>query len=210
MMEEADLNLYLERIRRNIPIIESELGDETAYLLKCARLFVKVGRNAPDQLPKNSINTLIHGDLHRGNVFFDDKDNPILLDWQLVQRGNPGTDMASWIGSFEIANTAKEGRQLMKIYHKALRAHGVAGYGLRKLKTEYLQWIAAGAMFQLAMDTNFERETNGQLKYLDEFIKSDTMLRRHHLIYLFRVIPLVYWFIRFQVRIQNYTRRFQG
>ena len=70
--------------------------------------------------------TLLHGDLHVGNVYFDGT-HAGMCDWQVLGRGSPAFDVAYLIGSAltpEQRRTAE--RQLIQHYLGALKAAGVA------------------------------------------------------------------------------------
>jgi len=70
--------------------------------------------------------TVIHGDMHVGNVFLDAEGRPGLVDWQLVQRGHWGLDVAYQIASgLEPPERATAERDLLTHYLDRLRAEGV-------------------------------------------------------------------------------------
>jgi hypothetical protein len=68
---------------------------------------------------------LLHGDLHVGNVYFDDG-QPGLCDWQLVTRGSPAFDVAYLLGSaLDTASRGHREHDLLKHYLDALKCEGV-------------------------------------------------------------------------------------
>jgi hypothetical protein len=70
--------------------------------------------------------TVLHGDLHVGNVYFDGN-LPALCDWQVLGRGSPAFDVAYLIGSaLPIAERRTGERVLLSHYLRALAAAGVA------------------------------------------------------------------------------------
>jgi aminoglycoside phosphotransferase (APT) family kinase protein len=70
--------------------------------------------------------TLLHGDLHVGNVYFDGGD-AALCDWQVLGRGSPAFDVAYLIGSAMTIDDRRNAEQeLLRRYLDALAAAGVA------------------------------------------------------------------------------------
>ncbi len=70
--------------------------------------------------------TLLHGDLHVGNVYFDGP-RAAMCDWQVVGRGSPAFDLAYLIGSaMTIGQRRESERDLLRHYLSALASAGVA------------------------------------------------------------------------------------
>jgi hypothetical protein len=73
--------------------------------------------------------TLIHGDLHADQVLFPDGGDSVIVDWQLVQRGNVGVDVARLI---TLSLSAQDRRQhepgLLAAYCQALVESGAPAY----------------------------------------------------------------------------------
>lgn len=71
--------------------------------------------------------TMIHGDCHAGNVYFDQAGMPGLYDWQLVRRGSWGYDLGYCLMSvLAIDDRRAWERDLLARYFERLREHGVA------------------------------------------------------------------------------------
>jgi hypothetical protein len=69
--------------------------------------------------------TLLHGDLHVGNVYFDGP-HAAMCDWQVLGRGSPAFDVAYLIGSaLNVENRRAAERDLLRHYLAALAAAGV-------------------------------------------------------------------------------------
>ena len=68
---------------------------------------------------------LVHGDAHAGNVYETAAARPGLIDWQLVQRGSWGLDVAYHVGA-TLATSERERseRSLLDHYLERLRAYG--------------------------------------------------------------------------------------
>lgn len=70
--------------------------------------------------------TLLHGDLHVGNVYFDGP-RSALCDWQVLGRGSPAFDIAYLIGSaLPVDERRACERDLLDHYLRALRNAGVS------------------------------------------------------------------------------------
>lgn len=99
---------------------QTALPDELADAQRCIDLFwgfVAGSRTGPQ--------TVLHGDLHVGNVYFDG-DAPALCDWQVLGRGSPAFDVAYLMGSaLTVADRRSAERELLSHYLQALGAAGV-------------------------------------------------------------------------------------
>lgn len=91
--------------------------------------------------------TLIHGDPHAGNLFFDG-DEAGLFDWQVVQAG-PGLRDVSYflVNSLDTSVRRAHERELLEHYREILAAHGVAAPVSAEIWEEYrlfalYTWIA--------------------------------------------------------------------
>jgi aminoglycoside phosphotransferase (APT) family kinase protein len=73
--------------------------------------------------------TLIHGDSHVGNLYFEDG-RAGLLDWQVVQRGQGIRDVAYFaINSLEVEDRRSWEDELLDLYRETLAEAGIAGPG---------------------------------------------------------------------------------
>ncbi len=69
--------------------------------------------------------TLVHHDLHPGNLFWR-ADGPGLLDWHLVRVGEGAGDLAYFLATSLLPETRREhGERLLARYREVLSAHGV-------------------------------------------------------------------------------------
>jgi len=90
--------------------------------------------------------TLVHGDLHPGNVMRG-PDGLTFIDWQTVDIGSPGRDLARLIAmSLPPMPRLGQERRLVAIYHGALRENGVAGYSLRSCFEDYRFGLMTSAL----------------------------------------------------------------
>ncbi len=87
--------------------------------------------------------TVIHGDVHPGNVIVRaDDETPLLLDWARTRIGSPLEDVSSWLqwlGFWEPAVKRKHDTLLARY----LRARGLPRYGSRSLRAAY--WLAGAS-----------------------------------------------------------------
>lgn len=98
--------------------------------------------------------TLIHGDVHDGNLFYD-QDQPGLLDWAVVARGPALRDVGYFLaGTLTPQHQRECGREMMRYYRDQLLAGGAPAPPPEDLWQQY-QWHSAyvwvGAAVTLAM-----------------------------------------------------------
>jgi thiamine kinase-like enzyme len=98
--------------------------------------------------------TLIHGDVHDNNLFYD-ADRPGFLDWALVARGPAMRDVGYFLaGTIEPGDQAAWGPEMLAYYRQQLLALGAPAPTAEELWRQY-QWHAAyvwvGATITLAM-----------------------------------------------------------
>lgn len=110
--------------------------------------------NAIHQLWLRGATTLIHGDVHDANLFYD-ADEPGFLDWAMVARGPSMRDTGYFLaGTLTPQHQRESGRELLEYYRKQLLAFGAPAPSIQELWQQY-QWHAAyvwvGAAVTLAM-----------------------------------------------------------
>ena len=86
--------------------------------------------------------TMVHGDLHLDNIFFDVADAPLVVfDWQGVGRARGAVDLRDAVFDMPHGGTdAAVERELLRRYHDALMAHGVESYSFEELMRD--SWLA--------------------------------------------------------------------
>ncbi len=93
--------------------------------LQAAAAFVSEQRPALEALWTRPPLTLIHGDAHVGNLFFDDPEVGF-LDWQVAQQGQGMRDVSYFLGNSLTVETRREhGEALIRVYLAALAEAGV-------------------------------------------------------------------------------------
>jgi len=98
--------------------------------------------------------TLVHGDVHNANLFYDG-DKPGFLDWALLARAPAMRDVGYFLaGTLTAEHQRTRQRDLLAYYRKKLLAHGAPAPAMADLWQQY-QWHAAyvwvGAAVTLAM-----------------------------------------------------------
>lgn len=94
------------------------------------------------RLWNGGIPTLIHGDVHDGNMFLDG-DQPGFLDWALLAKGSGMRDVGYFLaGALSISDQKLHSRELLNYYREELQRHGVQAPPLIELWSQY-QWHAA-------------------------------------------------------------------
>ena len=110
--------------------------------------------DAVHRLWNRGVATLIHGDVHDGNLFYDNGE-PGLLDWALVSRGPGMRDVGYFMaGTLTPLDQREAAHELIAHYRAQLLAHGAPAPSDQELWQQY-QWHAAyvwvGATVTLAM-----------------------------------------------------------
>ncbi len=99
-------------------------GELVPDALQAAAGFVSERRLALEALWARPPLTLIHGDAHLGNLFFDGPEVG-LLDWQVVQRGQGLRDVTYFLtNSLSIETRRARGEELIRVYLAALAEAG--------------------------------------------------------------------------------------
>ncbi len=77
------------------------------------------------ELNKDLPQTILHGDVHPGNVYRTAQGGMGFTDWQLVQRGHWSLDVSYHINSvLPVEDAEREERKLLDHYLAALKSHG--------------------------------------------------------------------------------------
>lgn len=109
--------------------------------------------DAIHQLWNQGAHTLIHGDVHDGNLFFD-VDAPGFLDWAVVARGPGMRDVGYFLAGTLTSEDQHHHLDLLAYYRQQLLAHGAPAPSLDELLLQY-SWHAVyvwvGATVTLAM-----------------------------------------------------------
>ena len=126
-----------------MPAVFRDMGE--LYLAQADAIHRLWHRGAP---------TLIHGDVHDANLFFDG-DEPGFLDWALVARGPALRDVGYFLaGTLTPQDQRDRGRDMLAYYREQLLALGTPAPPAQELWQQY-QWHAAyvwvGATVTLAM-----------------------------------------------------------
>jgi len=133
----------LERHAATMPTVFRDMGE--LYLAQADAIHRMWDRGSP---------TLIHGDVHDANLFFDG-DTPGFLDWALVARGPAMRDVGYFLaGTLTPQDQRDWGADLLTYYRDHLLALGAPTPSIKELWQQY-QWHAAyvwvGATVTLAM-----------------------------------------------------------
>jgi hypothetical protein len=82
--------------------------------------------------------TLVHGDFRLDNMFFDDLEAPLLVDWQGVASGPGVHDLAYFLcGTLPPHTSPAEELDLVRAYHATLVAAGVTDYAFDTCLRDY-------------------------------------------------------------------------
>jgi len=133
--------------------LDKHAADMPAVFRDMAELYLAEA-DAIHALWQRGDTTVIHGDAHDGNLFYD-RDRPGFLDWAIVSRAPGMRDVGYFLaGTLPPGEHASTGRELLQFYREQLIAAGVEAPSLDDLWSQY-QWHAAyvwvGATVTLAM-----------------------------------------------------------
>jgi hypothetical protein len=129
LLVERALNQY----SADMPPVFAELG--RLYLDRAPEIHALWGRGVP---------TLVHGDVHDGNLFYDEAlGEPGFLDWAIVGRTSCMRDVAYFLsGTLKPEDLAVHLRQLLEDYYEQLHFQGVGAIDKDEL-WEQFTWHAA-------------------------------------------------------------------
>ena len=82
--------------------------------------------------------SLVHGDYRLDNLLFGTEVRIAAVDWQTLEVGNPGRDLAYFLGNSLVPNDRRQHeRALIREYHIALSSYGVNDYSLEACFDDY-------------------------------------------------------------------------
>jgi len=103
--------------------------------------------------------TLIHGDSHPGNLFFERDGTPGLMDWQCVQKGHWAHDvMWSIVCGMDTEQRRRHERDLIEHYLGELARHGVAAPSFDEAWLAYRQNVMYGVSCGVANPYDMQNE----------------------------------------------------
>ena len=137
--------------------------------------------------------TLIHGDLHAANIFFDTEFrgcSVTAIDWQSTARGKGVSDISylAMLGLTVDLRRAVEDK-LVRLYHDTLVAEGVTGYSIAQCLADYRSRFLYPFVSRVGtlanLDLTDEQEQNIATTYLD---RTSAALHDHDLVGLLRAM----------------------
>lgn len=149
------------------PVFQQNLGHTlTPYMRRVGDAFSSNVVSLLQRLSQPPV-TLLHGDFRLDNLFFATKpgeDQLVVIDWQLISRGKGPYDVAYFMSqSLEPGDRAATEGDVLKRYHEALLAAGIAGYSLDECIDDYRHAVLLCMMYPIAagggMDLSNERGT---------------------------------------------------
>jgi aminoglycoside/choline kinase family phosphotransferase len=112
--------------------------------------------------------TVVHGDFRLDNLLFRPGDvRPFVVDWQTAGWGSAASDVGYFLGgSLTTEDRAVHGDRLLEVYHRALVAHGVAGYEPDKLFADYRQLCFGGLVMSIGASMLVKRTDRGDQMFV--------------------------------------------
>lgn len=103
--------------------------------------------------------TLVHGDTHAGNLFFEPDGTPGLMDWQCAQKAHWAHDvMWTIVCGMTIDERRRHERHLIEHYLAELARHGVAAPGFDEAWLAYRQCAMYGVSCGVANPYDMQNE----------------------------------------------------
>lgn len=97
--------------------------------------------------------TLMHGDFRLDNLFFDDRAEPLVVDWQGVGRAPGVHDLAYFLsGTLPPETGAGDELDLLRSYHAALVGAGISGYDFADCLRDYRRCLLLGLHRMVTID----------------------------------------------------------
>lgn len=117
-----------------------------------------------------------HGDYRLDNMLFGTAgggDPLAVVDWQTVVWGPPTFDASYFLGAgLQVDERRRHERALLRRYHEALVARGVAGYGWDDCWLDYRRYAFGGFLMAIGASVMVVQTPRGDEMFL-------TMIRRH-------------------------------
>ncbi|MGE0387039.1 MAG: phosphotransferase [Gammaproteobacteria bacterium] len=103
--------------------------------------------------------TLLHGDCHVGNLFFEVDGRPGFLDWQTLRKGPWAHDVNYFmVSALDVADRRRWDRALLMCYLDALAAHGVEPPGFDAAWEAFLRQCVYGYFFWMVNPDELQPE----------------------------------------------------
>jgi hypothetical protein len=143
----------LDRYSASMPPVFTTLGQ--LYVNHASDVHALWNRGIP---------TLVHGDCHDGNLYFDpdvnDEGGPGFLDWALLSRTSCMRDVAYFLAGTPTPEDRRQHQEaLLEFYFKALECEGVESLDRPALQQQYrwhVAYVWVGAATTLAMGSEWQ------------------------------------------------------
>ena len=194
------------RFMKGLPAVVERYRMQYPAFVRVAQRFVPI--LAGDEvfaLARRPPLTLIHGDLHIDNVFFPSARGGrfAIVDWQSVAVSRLGTyDVARLLcmGMRPEQRRQHEGA-LLRHYHRALCAHGVRDYSLRRLRMRYRQELVSIVLVSVLVLDGVDFTEDGISRYVS---RVDAALADGRALRLLTVLGVL---LRFSRWVRRWFRR---
>lgn len=141
-----DAEWYIEAVEGGYaqawePFVEFTKSYLTPELAGVCKRYGKSIRKIMNTVGKDLPMTIVHGDFRLDNLFFaSPQGGPpfAVIDWQISTKGGGIFDVAYFVaGTLPEADRRATERDLVRLYHDTLVAHGVTGYSLDQCWEDY-------------------------------------------------------------------------
>jgi 5-methylthioribose kinase len=174
----TDVEGYLDRLTTAYSVFEDAFSAriERAFLDKLARALpilreIELDRCARIQDPVRT--TIVHGDLHMGNVLLPriQNDGSKLIDWQFWGIGSPTYDLRHLLGARFPSDMWKYRIELVRYYYETLISNANADYSWDQCWTDYRYGALDNLFMAVWQYTSFGWEYEKWINTLDSAIR---------------------------------------
>lgn len=124
--------------------------------------------------------TVVHGDFRLDNLLFNGASPVVAVDWQTATRGPALTDVAYFLGTSPTTDVREANEAtLVREYHEALIARGVADYDWDRCWHDYRRFAFAGYLMAVGASMLVAPTDRGDLMFLAMAERSCRMALHH-------------------------------
>ena len=108
----------------------------------------------------------MHGDFRLDNMLYGSPQGStiplVVVDWQTISIGNPVSDIAYFLGAGLLPDVRGQHEvQLLRVYHEALLAQGVANFSFEACFRDYRRFSFSGLVMAVIASMLVVRTTRG-------------------------------------------------
>ncbi len=111
--------------------------------------------------------SLVHGDFRLDNMLFGSVTPLVVVDWQTISIGNPVADISYFLGAGLLPEVRRTHEvEMVSIYHQALLAQGVTGFGFDECFRDYRRYSFSGLVMAVIASMLVVRTRRGDEMFM--------------------------------------------